>query len=60
MYKDEGGVGTEVAVDTLRNGRFFFEGMTTSNEVEEYDVMAKDYGKLPPVWLSLWIERIRI
>ena len=56
LYKDEGGVGTEVAVDTLRNGRFFFEGMTTSNEVEEYDVMAKDYGKLPPVWLSLWIE----
>ena len=55
LYKDEGGVGTEVAVDTLRNGRFFFEGMTTSNEVEEYDVMAKDYGKLPPVWLSLWI-----
>ena len=55
LYKDEGGVGTEVAVDTLRNGRFFFEGMTGSNEVEEYDVMAKDYGKLPPVWLSLWI-----
>ncbi len=56
LYKDEGGVGAEVAVDTLRNGRFFFEGMTTSNEVEEYDVMAKDYGKLPPVWLSLWID----
>ena len=55
LYKKEGDVFTEVAVDTLRNGRFFFEGMTTSNEVEEYDVMATDYGKLPPVWLSLWI-----
>ena len=52
LYKDEGGVGTEVASDTLQNGRFFFEGMTASNEVEEYDVMAKDYGKLPPVWLG--------
>ena len=55
LYKEEGDVFMEVAVDTLRNGRFFFEGMTTSNEVEEYDVMATDYGKLPPVWLSLWI-----
>ena len=42
LYKDEGGVGTEVASDTLQNGRFFFEGMTASNEVCGCDVMEKD------------------
>lgn len=56
LFKTEGNVGTQIAVDTLRDGRFFLEGEASVNEAERYSISIGNVDKLLPMALDLWIE----
>ena len=56
LLKLEGERGVSVALDTVKAGKFFFEGKMPGNAVEPYFVLAENRDKFPSMSLDLWLE----
>lgn len=55
LFRIEGGVGSSIAVDTIRNGHFRFQAETLSNETERMDLVGRS-DAFPSMGLSVWVR----
>lgn len=62
LFRLDGNVGSTIAVDTIRNGQFYFRVETLGNETEELSLMGRS-DRFPSMSLSIWArpgEKIKI
>lgn len=62
LFRLDGNVGSTIAVDTIRNGQFYFRVETLGNETEKLSLMGRS-DRFPSMSLRIWArpgEKIKI